>query len=407
MKPRRIAWAGALLCLAALVFVTAARLGGLGHDVRSAEITVGPLAAWNVYPARIESRTVRSISSPVDGPAVITSLAPEGIPIKTGTLLATFDGSEIERIVWRLERDVALAQSEWNSLVKATHPLKTRSLRIDLMEAQTTLEEEEQYLKDSRELAEDGLVSPVEIRQQEQRIARARMRWESVETELDLTTNILHRAEVARAEARLDAAGQELEAARNQLKGCTVRSPAAGQVVYMPLHIAGEYRSVRVGDTIHKNQPFMSIPGMDEPVARCFIPESELAGVRVDSDATLVPLAYPQLRLPGVVESVGSIARTRVGEPHWKKFFEVTIRMEESDSPVRFGMTAECRILRHRNERALRIPRAAVWWDGDSPYCGVVEGRRARITPILLGAADPEFIEVLEGLRESDRVKMP
>ena len=239
------------------------------------------------------------------------------------------------------------------------------------------------------------------------RIQQAALQVESLEMELSLTTGVVQRTELKRTHARLASAEQKLEIAQRQLLHATSRSPWPGQVVYEPLHTGGEYRTVRVGDTVHKNQPFMSILDMSDPVARCDIPESELSRIRVGNAVQVAPLAYPGLRLEGVVEHIGSVARSRVGQPHWKRYFEVVVRLDQSDPRLRSDMTVHCHVLSHHNPDALRVPRAAVWWEGDTPYCSVLEGRRARSRPLELGTADPTHFEVLAGLREGDRVKLP
>ena len=45
-------------------------------------------------------------------------------------------------------------------------------------------------------------------------------------------------------------------------------------VVYRPLHLGVDYRTVRVGDSIYFNQPFMAIPDMRDVVVECSVPES-------------------------------------------------------------------------------------------------------------------------------------
>jgi len=393
--------------IAAVVAGTASRDSGFGRAPKSIEISRGPLTAWTVYEGRIESRSVKIIQSGFDGSATLTSLAPEGILVEQGTLLVTLDDSEIERTIRSLERDVAVAEAEVEGLANATHLLEARRLDLDVKTAEATVADEKRFLEDNRELVEEGLLSEFDVTQQQLQVEKAVLNYESVLMERELTTNIVHRTELERATAKLESARQELQVAKRQLKNCRVRSPASGSVVYLPLHVSGEYRTVRVGDRIFKNQPFISVPDMSEGVARCFVPESELSTVQVNAPALVVPLAYPDTAMEGTVSSIGSIARTQAGRPQWQKYFEVTIQLLDPDPRIRYGMTAECRIISHQAENALRLPRSAVWWEGNRAYCSVIENRRVRVRPIRVGGADHEYVEVLEGLNEGDLVKAP
>lgn len=386
---------------------TASRESGFDQTPDSAEVTRGPLTAWTVYEGRIESRHVEIIQSEFGGSATITSLAPEGLRVEPGTLLVTLEASEIERAILRLQRDVAVAEAGVEGLEKAKHLLEARKLDLDVKSTEAEVADEKQFLQDNRELAEEGLLSGFDIRQQEFQVDRAVLKLQSLILERRLTTNIVHRTELERAFAKLESARQELQVAHRQLKNCSVRSPASGNVVYLPLHIGGEYRTVRVGDKIFKNQPFLSVPDMSEAVARCFVPESELSRVSVGNPVTVIPLAYPSAEILGQVSSIGLIARTQAGRPQWQKYFEVTIRLLKPDPRLRYGMTAECQIVSHRSENTLRIPRNAVWWEGNRAYCNLLENRRVRVRPIRVGGTDHQFVEVLEGLQAGDRVRTP
>lgn len=393
--------------LAGIALLRASRRAGPGPAGPAAVVERGPLLVWAVYEGRVESRDVQGVVSSFDGAAVVTGLVPEGQAVNEGTVLATLDASAIETELLELESDRALAQAELESLELAKHPLQERALTLKLAEARAQLADEEAFLADSRELVEEGLVSSYEIRQQEARLDQAGLQVESLEMELSLTTGVVQRTELQRTRARLASAEQRLEIARRQLRNATIRSPRAGQAVYLPLHVGGEYRTVRVGDTVYKNQPFMNILDMSDPVARCEVPEAELARIRVGGEARVVPLAFADLALAGVVEHIGSAARTRVGQPHWKKYFELVIRLDEADPRLRSDMTVHCHVLSQHVPDALRVPRAAVWWEGDTAFCEVLEGRRARSRPIEIGAADPTHYEVRAGLREGERVKLP
>ena len=406
-RPGRLLLVMLAIPLLAVVALTASRLSGLGTAYETREVDRGPLASWVTYEGTIKARSVTTIMSQLSGSAVLTSLAPEGAEVAKGEVLVTLDTAALEKELLGLQRDADLAEAEYENLAGALQTLQLRELELKLAEAEGAYADEETFLADSRELAGEGLVSPFEVRQQEAKTEQARLRYETFAMELGLTTNVVHPSERRRAEARAEAARETLALVRRQLASCVVRAPSDGAVVYLPLHVAGEYRTVRVGDAVFKNQPFLALHDMRELVVHIEVPESELSSLARGRAAVITPLAYPDLALGGEVLSIGAVARTLPGEPSWKKYFHVTLKIHEADPRLRSGMSVHSRVLSRQRGDAVRVPRAAVWWEDETPYCSVVERGRARVRRLQLGISDAEHFEVVEGLAAGERVRMP
>ena len=375
-----------------------------GREKNVFEVRPAPFEVWTVYDGSLESRVQKDIMSVMGGSAAVMELAPEGAQVREGDVLVRFDSSQAERDVLKLERDYAAAKAEYESLSKAKLPLELRDLEARLGDARVTRASEARYLEDCRQLRGEMLISEQEVKQQEIKVEAANAQVDNLEFQLDLTRKYLHPSALERAEAAMVAAEQELTLARKQLDNCTVKAPADGMVVYRPVHVGGEYRTVRVGDTLYRNLPFMALPDMSKPLVQCNVPESELSLVRVGSDAQVVPVAYPDLKLRGKVESVGSMAQSVVGRPDWQRYFRVTIGLVESDARLRSGMSVRAHILSYAALDAMAIPRTAVRWENDRPSCEVIRvGRKIR-RDLQLGTANEQFFEVLKGLEPGERV---
>jgi RND family efflux transporter MFP subunit len=243
--------------------------------------------------------------------------------------------------------------------------------------------------------------------QQQAKVDQLKARVEGYRQQKRLTEKFLHPAERARARATLEAAEQELGLAREQLEACVMRAPASGMVAYHPLHIGTEYRTVRVGDTIFKNQPLITIPDMTDIVVDCQVPEAELSRVAPGAQVTVVPVAYPDLRLVGVVQTVSSVAQRMPDHPAWQKFFRVVIALEESESRLRSGMSVYAQVLSHHREDAVLVPRTAITWNGDQPTCRLRGLSGSELRTLELGKANTTHYEVLAGLEPGDRVLTP
>lgn len=394
----------------AILFITAvALLSACDRSKERAEthtVGIGPLRVWTVYPGKLEARRVEIIMSKFQGTATIVELAPEGIPVQAGDLLVRFDSSQVERDLLKLQRDYQLARSDLERLEKAEQPLELRDLEAQRLEAQTNYEAERQYLEDSRALLEEELVSEQEIEQQKLKVEQLRATLDKLDQRIALTRDFLHPAARERARATLAAAEQELTLAQRQLENCTVLAPAAGTVVYRPLHVGGEFRTVRVGDSLYRNQPFMSIPDMQDLVIDILIPEAELARVETGREVVVTPLSYPDLNLRGRVESVGSMATTAMERPGWQRYFRALIGLREIDPRLRSGMSVQAEILSYSNDQALLLPRAYVRMENNEPVVyPAAQGAPPR--RVKLGWADLRHFEVLEGLNPGDVIRKP
>ena len=401
---RRIVIPLSLFSILVLILLGSGTFRASDRELGIAEVKAGPFDVWTVYDGSLESRVQKDIMSFMGGSAAIMELAPEGTTVREGDVLVRFDSSQVERELLKLERDYAAAKAEHESLFKAKLPLELRDLEARLGDARVTRESESQYLIDCRQLREEALISEQEVKQQEIKVGAAQTQVENLEFQLDLTRKYLHPSALERAQAAMTSAEQELSLTKQQLQNCSVRAPADGMVVYRPVHVGGEYRTVRVGDTLYRNLPFMALPDMSKPVVQCNVPESELSLVRVGSEVQVVPVAYTDLKLAGKVESVGSMAQSVVGRPEWQRYFRVTIGLADGDERLRAGMSVRAYILSYSSSNSLAVPRTAVQWENETATCEVIRGSRKDRRELQLGMANEQYFEVLKGLEPGERV---
>lgn len=388
-----------------LIVVAAGALLLAGRQCRRAAsapadlaVTRGPLAVWTSVEGYLESRQVVAIMSQLGGPATVVELAPDGTAVNGGAPLVRFDAAQLERDVLKLERDHAIAREEMSSLVNARLPLELREIEQRLTDAQERLADEQEALNDDRDLARDGLLSDKDLKSQEARVASAGQTVRAVEQQVELTRKYVQPSLVERAKATLSSAEQELDLARRQLSNCVIRAPGVGVVGYKPLALGGEFRTVRVGDTVFRNQPFMTVSDMTNLVLYADVPEAELTRFSPGAAARVIPVAFPGLEIEARVEAIGSTARTASGRAGNQRFFGVTIRLDRSDPRLRSGMTAQARVLSYSREDAILIPRIAVTWEGGTPWCRLRQFAGDKRIPLKLGMADETHFEVLAGI---------
>jgi RND family efflux transporter MFP subunit len=263
---------------------------------------------------------------------------------------------------------------------------------------------EQDYLTALGELSKEGLVSDQEMQLQKIKVEDLRKKIEASEFEMKVTEDYLHPASLKRAQAKRDAAEQELKLAKDQIENSVIRAPKGGIVVYQPVNVGVEFRTVRVGDTVYPNQPFMVVTDMKDLIVHCDIPEAELSRLQQGTSVFIQPLAYSGVKLRGRVGTVSPMAQNMPGRPVWEKFFHVTIALIDSDPQLRPGMSVTSHILVYQKQDALAIPRTAIAWEKDKPFARVAIGSSEEKREIKLGMGNEQYFEVLKGLEPGEEV---
>jgi multidrug efflux pump subunit AcrA (membrane-fusion protein) len=375
---------------------------------RTTTVVRGAIRMTVPFQGELEARRVEMIAVGVQGSAVLAELAAEGSRVAAGDLLARFDASQIEQDLARQENDLVRARQELESLEKAELPMELLDMESKRMEACTELEAEENFLESARGLLARGLMSEGEVAQQERKVEGLRTREAQLETRQELTSKHVHAARLAKARAALEAAEHQHDFTARQLALCEVRAPVAGVATLVPLPVGGEYRTAHVGDTLFRNQVFLCLPDPAEHVVRGYVGEAELPWVQVGNAVEAVPAAYPGVRLTGHVESVGGMAQTRPGQPVWRKFFPVQIALDAIPEPMPIGISVSAEIVAGESTHALLLPREAIEWRDSQAVAwrlstkGIPEELR-----VQTGLADATHLEIIAGLSEGDRVRLP
>jgi multidrug resistance efflux pump len=381
--------------------------GNAGEAPDETLIIRGPLSVWTALEGSLEARRVETILSRFQGRATLIDIVPEGTQVARGDRLARFDASQLENDLVKLRNELTRAEAVLDSLENAEIPLEKQDLAVQLSEAQYQYDTESQILTDTRELADRKLVSAREIEQQTLRLATLAAKQAQLRRRGRLMDDHLHPAKLTQARANLEAARQQVALAQQQLSNCVIVAPSSGLTVHLPLHVGNEFRTIRVGDTVYPNQPFLCLPDMSDFIAQGFIPESELARIQPGQKAVITPLAYPDVRLAGTVEALGVMAQSRPGYPLWQKFFTLAIRIDQRDSRLRPGMSLGMEIVAGERTEAVLIPRRAVQWEGATPFCQIRSAGGLERRALKLGLGNDRWFEVLEGVTPGDRVVPP
>ncbi len=335
---------------------------------------------------KVEAKVNVNISSDVMG-KIINLPVVEGQKVQKGDLLVEIDPTQ------------SLAEVDQMRALLS-------SAKIDLEHAQITFDRQKQ-------LYERKLIS---------------------QAEFDLSRNALDRSVqlVKQYSANLDRA-------IDQLQKYTIRAPVSGTITSLNSKL-GE--NVILGTMNNPGTVIMVISDLSAIVIKANVDETDIATLALDQDVDIALDAYPDTVFKGKVVEIGNAAKSSAyGTQDQVTNFEVTILISDSIPGIKPGMNATVDITTNIRDDVLKIPIQAVVMRspedtlttgkagskavamaaeeegipkrgktsridyGDEIY-GVflAEKKSARFVPVKTGISDQQYIEIISGLSEGQKI---
>ncbi len=382
--------------------------------VRRGDLVAQVSAAGTLRPA--SSITYRS---PLAGrEAEITQLAPEGVLVNEGDLVARLDTTELEADLLRAVQDARQAEVELRvveverqDVLGQIDSLKEGEGALGIAETQAALKRSERNVERLRQeyeglkpLLDKGFVtrdefqrSAAELEQAEAELALARRKAECRSRARGPARSSARgcssRRRKPRSRTRVPACARRRAASRmlrQELEGCSMYARAGGLVVYEDFLGASPRRKVRVGDRVTASQGLVTIPEVQRMVVEASVPEGEVHRVAAGQPATVRLDAFPGLVLTGRVSRVGTLARSSVERPWEAKRFDLIVDLDATTAALRPEMTARADVRVGELKDVLLLPINAVFEQQGSFVCHVVRLLGVETRLVSLGESNDD-----------------
>jgi HlyD family secretion protein len=350
--------------------------------IRTASVDRGPVEATITAAGTVVPEIEMVLSSPVDA-RVLRILKRPGAAVVRGDAILELDLQASRVAADKLTREVALKENQRTQarlgLEKALADLLGRE-QIKRLQ----LEANRSQLSRNRQLREAGLLSLEVLKQSE--LAEAQCAIEL--TQLEAETRNARASTSAQLDGlalELATLGNEAAEARRQLDLGTTRSDRDGVLTWT---VADEGIAVRKGDVIARVADLRSyrveatVSDIHAQTLRAGLP----ANVRVGAE----PLA-------------GEVTEVRPTIQNGVVAFSVGLR-NPSSALLKSNLRVDVDVITDRKPSALRLGRGPALGGAGSEDVFVIRGERAVRTPVHLGLAGFDRVEVLDGLREGDVV---
>ena len=206
------------------------------------------------------------------------------------------------------------------------------------------------------------------------------------------------RAQVAQAQAAGDRAAEDLANA-------TIRAPIRATVLTRDVEIGSPVSSIL---NLGANATLvMTLGDIDQVFVRGKVDEADIGHVRLGQPARIRVETFKDKSFSGRVTQISPMGVEKDNVTN----FEVRVSIDNADKTLKANMTANAEIVLEEHENALLIPESAVTYDAqkqafvDVVAPGAKNSRRR--TPVKLGVGNGTKIQVLEGLKQGDKIVLP
>ncbi len=284
----------------------------------------------------------RLLAFEVGGRIEAVGVAP-GDPVEPETELARIDGT-----LERLGRDaraaeVEAARAQLALLEEGPRDEEIRAARAELRAARATEALLQRNLERQRRLEASGAATAAQRDELEGQLAQAEARRQSIAQRLRALEEGARSQEVAAAEAQVSAATVALEALDERLARYVLRAGLSGSV--LDVH-------VEPGEVVAPGAPVVTVADVAHPYVDLFVPQGELAGVRIGTPASVRVDAESEA-YAGTVENV---SRRTEFTPRYlfsererpNLVVRVRVRIEDPDQALHAGVPAFATLERGR-----------------------------------------------------------
>jgi HlyD family secretion protein len=224
----------------------------------------------------------------------------------------------------------------------------------------------------------------------------AQAQLEQAQANLDVKQAGPAAQDIAVAEAQVVVAQAALDQAKWALGNATLAAPFDGVVAAVnagPGEIAGTANAV------------VTLVGRSAARADVVVDENDVARIKAGQPATLIFDKAPGRTASGQVASIVPMPSVQQGIVN----YVVQIALSgASDATLLPGMSTQAQIVTDRRENALLVPGRAIHSSGKDRVVDVVDSSgKLTARPVKLGITGPELAEIVDGLREGDRIAVP
>jgi len=311
----------------------------------------------------------------------------KGAIVAAGAPLVTLDAREERDAVARAQARVAQVEAEIAQLDAGGRSAERVALEASLRNLRVESDQLKREIASVGRLLEKHAATIKEKKDLEDRLARITSEMQGLERR---RAALVDSTDKAAAEARLREAQAALDAARDHLDRCVIRTLRAGEVYNLPVR-AGSY--VQPGDLI------ADIGDLNRLRVIIYVDEPELGRVRLNLPVTVTWDGLPGSEWTGKVDKLP----VQIIAQGSRQIGEVQSLVENPGHILPAGANINARIRTARLDQALVIPKECIARQNGKTIVYVLKGTKVEAREVRLGVSSVAKSEVISGLTEGEQ----
>ncbi len=361
-------------------------------DSRLVAVESGTIARSVVATGKIEPITKVEIKSKANG--IIKALAVEvDQEVEAGTVLVELDR---ENLMARVREARATLQG-----ARAAHLAAEANLEKSRVEAEGP---EVEFAKRSHQRAtslfERKLIAQHDLEEARTELDQAENRRRAAESQLSVA-----KARVSEAAANVAQAQAAVERAEEELANATIRAPIRGRILARDIEIGSPVSSIlNMGAAATS---VMTMGDISQVFVRGRVDETEIGHLRLGQMARIRVETFKDRTFQGKVTQISPMGVERDNVTN----FEVRVSIDNPGNALKANMTANAEIVLEERSDVLLVPEAAISYDASRNASVEVLDASARNerrkVPVTVGISNGTRTQIVEGLKQGDRVVLP
>ncbi len=313
-----------------------------------------------------------------------------GSKVKKGQLLATLENRDLSAALVDNKGGYDSAQAEYETATKAVVPEDAEKAKLDLKQADATLNLNKQIVESRKRLFAEGAIPGRDLDTAQAALVQAQAAYDLARQHLTAVELVSHAAALKSAQGQLESAKGKYLGAEAQLQYSEIRSPIDGMVTDRSL-FAGEMAAV--------GTPLITVMDTSSLLAKTHMSQSQAQMLKVGDAASI--------KIPGIDDSVsGKVTLVSPALDPGSTTVEVWVQVANPDGRLKAGTPVHLSIAGRALANALVVPVEAVVTTagGQKAVMAIGSDGVAHAKQVSTGVEDDGLVQILSGVAAGDQV---